>query len=64
LNLAKAAEEAAHVADQQVGGFHGGEVATAVELGPVDDVVAALGVAADGGVGECTVMPPSAIAAE
>jgi hypothetical protein len=29
---AQPAEEGAHVADEQVGGFHGGEVAAAVEL--------------------------------
>ena len=32
-------EEIAHVADQEVGYLHGGEVTTAVELGPVHDVV-------------------------
>src|SRR3712207_2665343 len=33
------AEELAHVADEQVRGLHGGEVAAAVELGPVLDLV-------------------------
>src|SRR5215204_7685375 len=33
------AEEPAHVADEQVRGLHGGEVAAAIELGPVLDLV-------------------------
>src|SRR5260221_1386958 len=44
------AEERAYVADQQIGRFHGGEVAAAVELRPAHDVVAALAIAADGDV--------------
>src|SRR5215213_8056638 len=43
----KLAEELAHVAYQQVGRFQGREVAAAVELRPVDDVVALLGEAPD-----------------
>jgi hypothetical protein len=35
---AAAAEERANVLDQEIGGFHGGEVAAPVELRPVDDV--------------------------
>jgi hypothetical protein len=44
---AEPAEEIAHVADQEVGYLHGGEVTTAVELGPVHDVVGLLGEAPD-----------------
>jgi pimeloyl-ACP methyl ester carboxylesterase len=40
-------EEIAHVADQEVGYLHGGEVTAAVELGPVHDVVGLLGEAPD-----------------
>src|SRR5215471_1882580 len=36
-------EERAYVADQEVGCFHRGEVAAAVEFGPVHDVVGLLG---------------------
>src|SRR5262247_825764 len=41
------AEELAHVADQQVGDLHGGEVAATVELRPVDDGVGPFGEAPD-----------------
>jgi hypothetical protein len=34
----EAAEELADVADQQVGGFYGGEVSTPAELGPVPNL--------------------------
>jgi hypothetical protein len=44
------AEEFPHVADQEVGCFHGGEVAAAAELGPVHHVVVAVGEGPDGGV--------------
>jgi hypothetical protein len=43
------AEELPHVTDQQIGCFHGGEVAATAEFGPVHDVVGAFGEAADGG---------------
>jgi hypothetical protein len=46
----EAAEEAAPVADEQFGGLHRGEVAAAVELRPVDDVVVAFSEPADGDV--------------
>mgnify|MGYP006164331197 CR=1 FL=1 len=46
---AQLAEEGPDVVEQQVGGFHGGEVAAAVELRPVHQVVViALGEAPDG----------------
>src|SRR5262249_11987864 len=48
---AELAEELPHIADQQVGCFHGGEVAAAAELGPVHDVVVAFGGGPDGGGG-------------
>ena len=38
------------VADQELGGLHGREVAARLELGPVDDVVLTLGQPADGHV--------------
>ena len=47
---AELAEEFPHVADQEVGCFHRGEVAAAVELGPMHHVVVALGEGPDGGV--------------
>ena len=47
---AELAEEFPHVADQEVGCFHRGEVAAAAELGPMHDVVVALGEGPDGGV--------------
>src|SRR5688572_8016027 len=47
---AEPTEELAYVADQQARRFHRGEVAAAVEVGPVDDGVAVLGVAADGDI--------------
>jgi hypothetical protein len=39
---AELTEEPAHVADQELGGLHGREVADRLELGPVDDVVLTL----------------------
>src|SRR5919198_6078872 len=50
LVSAKPAEEPADVADQEIRRLHGREVAAAVELRPVYDVVAALPVAPDGDV--------------
>ncbi len=47
---AELAEEFPHVADQEVGCFHRGEVAAAAELGPMHHVVGALGEGPDGGV--------------
>ncbi len=47
---AELAEEFPHVADQEVGCFHCGEVAAAAELGPLHHVVVALGEGPDGGV--------------
>src|SRR5262249_39016224 len=46
--LPKGPEERPHVADQEIGHLHRGEVAAAVKLRPVDDVVTALAVPADG----------------
>jgi hypothetical protein len=43
LRSAERAEEFAHVVDQEVGCFHGGEVPAAAEFGPVHDVVVAFG---------------------
>ena len=43
----EAAEKRPHVTDQEVGRFHGGEVAAAVELTPVHYGVALLGEAPD-----------------
>jgi hypothetical protein len=48
--LAEWAEEGSDVVGEEVGGFHGGEVTTAVEFRPVDDGVFALGEAPDGDV--------------
>jgi len=48
--LTDLAEEFPNVSGQQVGSFHGGEVAAAVELGPVHDVVVAFGQGPDGGI--------------
>src|SRR5579872_147626 len=50
ITLPKRAEERTDVADEEIGRFHRGEVAATLELRPVDDVVAALSVAADGDV--------------
>jgi multiple sugar transport system permease protein len=47
---AELAEEVPHIADQQVGCFHGGEVPAAAELGPVHHVVVAFGEGPDGEV--------------
>src|SRR5215207_8495759 len=50
LQQAEGAEEVTDVADEQVGRFHGWEVAATVELGPVHDA-AGVEPGADGGVG-------------
>src|ERR1019366_5065615 len=42
LGSSELAEKRAHVVDEEVGCFHGGEVTAAVELAPVHDVVFAL----------------------
>src|SRR5690242_20484316 len=47
-NLAQATEKSTYIADEQIGRFHRREVAAAVEIRPVEDVVALLGIAADG----------------
>src|ERR1700745_3901488 len=47
--LAQLAEELANIGDEQVGFFHGREVAAAVEFAPVHDVVGQFGEAPDGG---------------
>jgi hypothetical protein len=47
---AELAEELPHIADQQVGCLHGGEVTAAAELGPVHHVVVAFGEGPDGEV--------------
>src|SRR5215204_6577827 len=47
---AELVEEFPHVADQEIGCLHRGEVAAAVELGPMHHVVVALGEGPDGGV--------------
>ena len=44
------AEECADVADEQIGLLHRGKVAATIELRPMDDVIALLGVAADGDI--------------
>jgi hypothetical protein len=47
---AELAEEFPHVADQEIGCFHRGEMAAAAELGPMHYVMVALGEGPDGGV--------------
>src|SRR5262245_7941082 len=50
VRLSELAEELTYVARQQVGSFHGGEVAAALELGPMHDVVVAIRKRPDGEV--------------